>query len=102
MPKKTTSKSWLDVKMLIAAVSITSTLALWNLFAAKAVQTSDTLTSEVPAPPSVATDTVISQGELGFFGKILLGGAAPQPQVITRSGGGGRGSQPFTQTRSSR
>ena len=101
MPKKSDPKNWFDVKVLIAAVSITSTLALWNLFAAKPVQTSGTNIAEVPAPPPAANDSILTQGELGFFGKILLGGTAPQTRVITRSGGG-RAGQPFTQTRSSR
>lgn len=101
MPKKSDSKNWFDVKVLIAAVSITSTLALWNLFAAKPIQTSGTSVAEVPAPPAAATGSVLAQSELGFFGKLLLGGAAPQTRVINRSGGG-RSGQPFTQTRSSR
>jgi hypothetical protein len=102
MPKKPNSKNLSDVKMLIAAVSVTATLGLWNLFAANASTLAES--TQVPADPlqpSAVEGPALTQSLPSFIGKIILGGFAPQPRVITRSGAAGRGAQPFTQTRSS-
>jgi type II secretory pathway pseudopilin PulG len=125
MPAKPKRNNWDDVKILIAAVSVTATLGLWNVFAAtdrqnaiaKAVneavnqanQQAQTVQQQQPAQnaPAATTANTPQQPQQTqqtaqqpqFSGKILLGGSAPQPVIIRRSNGGG--GQPFTRTRSS-
>ncbi len=104
MAASSKSNHWDDVKMLIATVSVTLTLGLWHVFAAAANQQERAQISNIPPQPAVIDELFVKQAEPtpGFTGKILLGGVAPQPRVVVRSGGGGGGGGgPVTQTRSS-
>jgi hypothetical protein len=103
MPGKTKSNTWDDVKMLVAAVSVTLTIGLWNVFAAAANREAVAHNANVPLQPTANVAPFVRQVEPapGLTGKILLGGVAPQPRVVVRSGGGGGGGGPVTQTRSS-
>ncbi len=94
-PNKPTNK-WTDIQLAIAAISMTSVLTFWNMFAgpdrAKAAETEiqqqalliPTATAVMSAPTPVPTIP-----PLGYT--ILFGGVAPKPQVIVQSGGGGGG-----------
>lgn len=101
MPSKPNGNKWTDVQMAIAAISVTSAIAFWNMFAgidkikadekAKVEQQAalvSTATAIVEVPPT----PVITMPPTGY--KILFGGAAPQPQVIVvRKPGGGGGNE---------
>ena len=103
MPGKSKTNNWNDIKMIITAVSVTLTLGLWNVFAATASRDKVAQAASLSAQPVAMVEPVAVQPVpmFEFIGKILLGGVAPQPRVIVRSGGGGGGGQPVTQTRSS-
>jgi len=111
MPPKQNSNKWSDLQLAIAAMAMTSVLALWNMFAGPdrekaenkvAENISPTPTIEVAPSPVVEAPTM---PPLGYT--ILFGGQAPKKQVITvQSGGGGGGgggnnSAPVTSTSSS-
>jgi hypothetical protein len=101
MTGKNRSNTWDDVKMLIVAGAVTLTLGLWNVFAG---YSREEIAQSVDATPDpiVVSDPGSGQNNPApdFVGRILFGGAAPQPRVIVRSNGGGGGG-PVTQTRSS-
>ncbi len=87
---KTAQKNFDDIKMLIATFSITMTLVFWHLFSASAPDPSEQVAIAnnpqigVSAEPSVSpTPQPTPQS---FVGKILLGGQAPQPQIIVQNG----------------
>jgi len=107
MPKKAKKKNWDDVKMVISALSVTATLAMWNIFAAANNQKETAQVAELlpESEPVVIIEPAATQPQPAFTGKILLGGEAPQPRVIVRSGGGGGGGgsapAPVTTTSSS-
>ncbi|GAB4572794.1 MAG: hypothetical protein Fur0017_25210 [Anaerolineales bacterium] len=124
MAPKANANKWSDIQLAIAAISMTSVIAFWNIFAgpdkakaddkAAAQQTlliptvTPTVIVEPPAPE-------VTMPPIGYT--ILFGGKAPQPQVIVvqkpKGGGGGGGnedsgggggapaSQPSTSTSSS-
>lgn len=105
MSAKKTSRNWNDVQMAIAAVAMTFTLALWNLFAGpdraeaarKAVEQPQTVPVPTEAPVAALNPTPMP------IVKIIFGnGAAPQnPSSLSQpgkpkknrdnSGGGGLG-----------
>lgn len=122
-PKPNTNK-WSDIQLAIAAISMTSVIAFWNMFAGPDKAQADKKAVEQQAaiiPPTVTpivaepTAPVVTMPPVGYT--ILFGGKAPQPQVIVvqkpkgggggnaDSGGGGGGgapaSQPSTSTSSS-
>ena len=109
MANKPAPKNWNDVQLTIAAGSMALTLTLWNLFAgpdrAEAVKRAQDLAALPPAQPTEAVapapaievQPAIQQGN----GPILLGGSAPQTQVVVTVGGGGGGGAPATSTSSS-
>jgi len=84
---------WLDVQIVIATLTLTFSLALWNLFAggSRPVSTGANLTSQSqsvasPPPASAPLPQV----------RIYLGGAAPQsPSILSAP-------EPVTNTSSSR
>jgi hypothetical protein len=91
-------RNWNDIQMFLAAMAMALTLGLWNLFAgpdrvqAQARQNSETALQPPPAEADPVTlapaaPTPVPQG------KILLGGQAPQTQIIVTNilGGGGGG-----------
>ncbi|MFT3895977.1 MAG: hypothetical protein QM730_30540 [Anaerolineales bacterium] len=102
MPAKPGSKNWDDIKMVMSALAIATTLGLWNLFATldKPVTTQKTIELQPSSPAVVSSPT-----EPVFNGKILLGGQAPSQQIIVvQSSKNSRNSQqsaPVTRTRSS-
>ena len=98
-------KSWFDVQTAIMTISMAAVLVLWNLFAGpdreaalrKAAEELANQPEPVVAPPvqqpaqqsaqMQPAQVVIPQpGE-----KIMLGGAAPQTQIIIQKGGGDGG-----------
>lgn len=121
MASKTNTNKWSDVQLAIAAISMTSVIAFWNVFAGpdKAKADENTLaeqqSSSIPTiTPTVIVETPMPQVTMPPVGyAILFGGAAPQPQVIVVNkpkGGGGGGddgsasapaSEPVTSTSSS-
>lgn len=64
---------WLDVQVVIVALALTFTLALWNIFS----KTSQFLgTSSASQPRGQNSTSAANQGT----SRIFLGGAAPQPR----------------------
>lgn len=101
MPSKPGSKSSDDIKMLMAALAVTTTLGMWHLFATidKPSTTENNVGVQHPLPTEVANPT-----QPAFHGKILLGGQAPVQQIITVKRphpGNSQQPAPVTQTRSS-
>lgn len=99
MANKPASRNWNDIQVTIAAVSMAFTLIFWNLFAGpdretalKRAQEQASLPPPEPAQIAEAAPVVAQPTPLGD-GKILLGGNAPQTQIIVQSGnrGGGGG-----------
>jgi hypothetical protein len=122
MPPKP-KRSWFDIQMTIMTVSMASALGLWNLFASpdreaalrKAVEALAIQPEPVELPPTpeapVLNASVAPLPQPGE--KIMLGGTAPQTQVIVQAkrkgggdgggggAGGGGGGGPVTSTSSS-
>lgn len=101
MPAKPGSKNSDDLKMLMAAIALATTLGLWNLFA-----TNDKLavTETAVDQPTLPAIEIASPTAPSFRGKILLGGQAPSQQIIVVRRPHSQNSQqpaPVTQTRSS-
>ena len=119
MPPKP-KRSWSDVQIAIMTVSMASALGLWNLFAGpdretalkKALEAQASQPEPVALPPTpepVAVEQNVSDAPIPAPGeKIMLGGSAPQTQIVIQKknnggggGGGGGGGSPVTSTRSS-
>lgn len=101
MAPKNNANKWTDVQMAIAAISVTSMIAFWNMFAGVDRTKADekakveeqtaplpTVTAIVETPPPTPMPSMPPTGY-----KILFGGVAPQPQVVVvrqpgRGGGG--------------
>lgn len=116
---------WSDIQLVIAAISMTSVIAFWNMFAgpdkakadqkAAAEQQGSLIPTVTPTAIVEPAAPVVTMPPIGYT--ILFGGKAPQPQVIViqkpKGGGGGGGgnqdaggggapaSQPSTSTGSS-
>lgn len=113
MADKPKTKSWLEIQTAIAAISMTATLGLWNMFAApdqakaaEAAKLAPTATPE-PTPTEVVEEEVEpTPASMSLVPvKIIFGGEAPQQQVVQvqasgagetkakkkKSGGGGGG-----------
>jgi hypothetical protein len=100
MPPKSKTNKWVDLQLAIAAISLTSVLMLWNMFAgpdrnkaeekaAADEQAAKIIPTETLAPEPVVVATMPPEGYT-----ILFGGEAPKPQVIVvqnKNGGGGSG-----------
>ena len=87
-------KTFDDVKMTIATISITMTIVFWNLFAASANNTETVSAAKIPQITATVEPIVqVVEPTPTFVGKILLGGEAPQPRVIVvqQSGGNNNG-----------
>jgi hypothetical protein len=83
---KKPQKSWADVQLTIAALAITVTLTLWNIFATPAkqqvsVQPTEPVTPPEPLPTEVAQATAPQFVPV----KIIFGGTAPQQQVVVQA-----------------
>jgi hypothetical protein len=104
MPAKPASKNRDDLKMLMAALAVTTTLGLWNLFA---TLEKPALTPKTVSLQSVPPAEAASPAQQTFQGKILLGGQAPSQQVImvqsprSKNPQGSQRPAPVTKTRSS-
>ena len=117
MASKPNGNKWSDVQLAIAAISMTSVIAFWNMFAGPDKTKADEKNAAEQQALLIPTVTPIAVVEtpapeitmppVGYT--ILFGGAAPQPQVVVvnkpKGGGGGGGedpaSQPSTTTSSS-
>ena len=126
MAPKTNTNKWSDIQLAIAAISMTSVIAFWNMFAgpdkakadenAIAEQQALLLPTVTSTPIVEPTSPAVTMPPIGYT--ILFGGKAPQPQVVvvqkpkggggggnadSGNGGGGGGpvSQPSTSTSSS-
>lgn len=105
MAKKPGARSWSDVQMVLAAAAMTLTLGLWNVFAnrdlASAKENEDQLAAAPTAEMPVVNGAPAALPEV----KIMLGGVAPQLQVIQQPsasrGGRNNGGGSVTRTRSS-
>lgn len=109
MNPKSAPRKWTDIQLAIAAVSMTSVLAFWNMFAGpdrskseeKAVEAQQA-SQAAPTPAVMSVSPAPTMPPAGYT--ILFGGTAPQPQVIVmQSGQGGNqgGGDPVTVTTSS-
>jgi hypothetical protein len=105
-PNKPKTRTWYDVQMAIAAVAMSLTLALWNLFAgpdrAQAARKMVEETQATPAVPTEAPVVALTPAPMPIV-KIIFGSSAPQQTTITtsssqnsprnnRNNGGGGGS----------
>lgn len=105
-----------DVKMLIATLSISMTLAFWHIFSATANAEEQVAIANLPqATATLEPVAVVVEPTPAptFTGKILLGGEAPQPKVVVQrvkvnnnnnnggNNGGGNNGGGVTQTQSS-
>jgi hypothetical protein len=107
---KKPQKSWVDVQMTIAAIAITATLGMWNLFSTPEKQQANLITEAATPPPPpppteevvvVAAPAVATQLPQFVPVKIIFGGVAPKQQIVVqasapqpavkRNGGGGGG-----------
>lgn len=105
MPPKPNGNKWSDIQFAIAAISMTSVIAFWNMFAGPDKAKADQKAAEQQAllrlieKSSTATESptpVVTMPPVGYT--ILFGGKAPQPQVVVISkpkgnGGGGGGNE---------
>ena len=83
---KKPQKSWADVQMTIAALAITITLTLWNIFATPQKQSIAVQDAEPVTPPSPpATEVTAAQLPQFVPVKIIFGGAAPRQQVVVQA-----------------
>ena len=107
-PNKPKARTWYDVQMAIAAIAMSLTLALWNLFAGPDhAQAARKMAEEAQAtPPPVPTEApvvALTPAPMPIV-KIIFGNSAPQqtsplpssPSFQTssrnnRGGGGGGG-----------
>ena len=103
MATKPVSKSWNDIKMVMAALAVATTLGLWNLLSIVDQQNTPPKTSngQDPAPIVVENTT-----QPVFQGRILLGSRPPSQNVVIvrtrpRQSQNGQQPAPVTQTRSS-
>jgi len=102
---KPAPRSWSDVQMSIAAIAMSLTLMLWNVFAGPDREEAAQKAAEQQAnaqvtPPSVETQVALEPAPLPIV-KIIFGGSAPQTQVVVRRSGGGGGGGGGGSTRSS-
>lgn len=99
MPAKPGSKNSDDLKMLMAALAVTTTLGLWNLFATNDKPVVTEIAADQPTLPPIE---IASPTQPSFRGKILLGGQAPsQPIIVVQRPRNPQQPAPVTRTRSS-
>ena len=100
MANKPAPKKWIDIQIVIATISMASTLVFWNMFAgpdreAAAKRAQEKAAAIPPQPTATAEPIVAVQPTPLGDGKILFGGNAPQTKIIVqtggRNGGGGGG-----------
>jgi hypothetical protein len=97
MANKPTPRNWNDIQIAIATGSMALTLVFWNLFAgpdrATALKRAQEQAAILPSQPVQTTASVLTlpSTTLQGNGPILLGGSAPQTQVVVQTGGRGGG-----------
>jgi len=84
-PNKSKTRTWYDVQMAIAAIAMSLTLALWNLFAgpdrAQAARKMAEEAQATPPPaPTEAPVVALTPAPMPIV-KIIFGGSAPQQQT---------------------
>jgi hypothetical protein len=99
MTNRPAPRKWHDIQIVIATISLALTLVFWNLFAApdrlvamKRAQERAALPPTQPAPSTEPTAVQPAIMQPSADGKILLGGSAPQTQIIGQARGGGNNS----------
>lgn len=97
MANKPAPRNWSDVQVVIATGSMALALVLWNLFAGpdrasalKHAQEQAVLSPPQPIQEVTPAPVIVVQPTLPT-GPILLGGNAPQTQIIVQTGGKGGG-----------
>src|SRR6185369_3678551 len=96
MANKPSPRNWNDIQVVIATISMALTLVFWNLFAgpdrAVAMKRAQEQAGSVPAQPMQTQEPMVAPQSTGLQpsldGKILLGGSAPQTQIIVQGHGG--------------
>ncbi len=105
-PNKPKTRNWYDVQMAIAAIAMSLTLALWNLFAGPdRAQAARKMAEEAQATPPVPTEApvvALTPAPMPIV-KIIFGSSAPQqsysqPTGKKNSDGGGGGGGGSTAT----
>jgi len=95
MTNKPAPKKWIDIQVVIATISMASTLVFWNMFAGPDRESAEKRAQEqaaIPPQPIITAEPIITAQPTPLGdGKILFGGNAPQTQIIVRTGGGGGG-----------
>jgi hypothetical protein len=91
-PNKPASRKWTDVQLFLATAAMALTLGLWNMFASpdRAVVKVNIQPTVQPPQPVAEQPAVVAPTPAGPV-KILLGGTAPQTQIIVNTGGGNGG-----------
>ena len=89
-PNRPKTRTWYDVQMAIAAIAMSLTLALWNLFAGPdRAQASRKMAEEAQAtPPPVPTEApvvALTPAPMPIV-KIIFGGSAPQQTSSSQTG----------------
>jgi len=99
---KTNGRSWNDIQLMLASTSVALTLSFWNLFAgpdreAAVLQAQQKAAEDAMLQAELAASQPAAPAPSGESStKLLLGGQAPQTQVVVggrggRGGGGGGG-----------
>ncbi|MBK8821622.1 MAG: hypothetical protein IPN58_03160 [Anaerolineales bacterium] len=100
MANKPASRNWNDIQLVIATGSMAFSLIFWNMFAGPdreaAIKRAQEQAAQPPMDPVQIVTPVVetqptAQGAALPSGPILLGGTAPQTQIIVQTGGGGGG-----------
>jgi hypothetical protein len=104
MANKPAPKKWIDIQLVIATISMASTLVFWNMFAGPdreaAAKRAQEQAVAIPPQPTVTAQPIVAAQSIVTAqptplgdGKILFGGSAPQTKIIVqtsnRNGGGG-------------
>jgi uncharacterized membrane protein YgcG len=89
-PNRPKTRTWYDVQMAIAAIAMSLTLALWNLFAGPdRAQAARKMAEEAQAtPPPIPTEApvvALTPAPMPIV-KIIFGGSAPQQTSSSQTG----------------
>jgi len=96
MAGKSKINKWNDIQLVIASGSMALTLVFWNFFAGPDRETALKRAQEQaaippPEPTEVAVAPIVQPTPTIITGPILLGGKAPQTQIIVQPGNNGGG-----------
>lgn len=107
MANKPAARNWNDIQLVLAAMAMTLTLGLWNIFAGPdLVEAKQAAENQLPMPPAVEDPSATAAPIVLPPIKMLLGGVAPQVQIVQQPGTrrasrNGGSSAPVASTRSS-